>query len=79
MADDPDSEILLETRSMSGAMEVRAISTGDGLEISFSCPANAAPSDILKLARLKLGYVRAKRVADETPPAKPDVKGGRIV
>jgi hypothetical protein len=78
---DPDSEILIETTRIGGALEVRAISTGDGLEVSFSCPANTAQSDILRLARLKLGYVRAKAKAAEAEAEqeKQDRKGGKIV
>ena len=77
---DPDSEILLETTRIGGALEVRAISGGDGLEISFSCPANSAQSDILRLARSKLGYVRAKAKAAEAEAAKKeDGKGGQVV
>ncbi len=77
MPDDPDSEILIEMNRIGGAMEVRAISAGDGLEVSFSAPANAAQSDIQRLARSKLAYVRRK-AAGEGAGKKPDGKGGWI-
>jgi hypothetical protein len=57
---DPDSEILLELNRIGGAIEVRAISAGDGLEVSFAAPASAAHSDLERLARAKLHYVRSK-------------------
>lgn len=79
MADDPDSEILIEMNRIGGAMEVRAISAGDGLEVSFSAPANAAQSDVQRLARSKLAYVRRKLSGDGGGSGrKPDGKGGWI-
>lgn len=57
---DPDSEILIETTRIGGAMEVRAVSATDGLEVVFTAPASAAQSDIERLARAKLHYVRTK-------------------
>lgn len=60
MAGDPDSEILIEMNRIGGAMEVRAVSCGDGLEVSFTAPSNAAQSDLERVARQKLAYVRAK-------------------
>ena len=57
---DPDAEIILEMNRIGGAVEVRAISTGDGLEVSFTAPASAAQSDLHRLARQKLAYVRAR-------------------
>lgn len=73
---DPDSEILIEMNRIGGAMEVRAISTSDGLEVVFTAPANAAQSDLEKVARSKLAYVRAKAQPSAAPPRKPDGKGG---
>lgn len=83
MTDDPDSEILIEMNRIGGAMEVRAISAGDGLEVSFSAPANAAQSDIQRLARAKLAYVRRKMAGEDRPQAdgstaRKDGKGGWI-
>lgn len=78
MPDDPDSEILIEMNRIGSAMEVRAISAGDGLEISFSAPAGAARSDIERLARSKLGYVRCKASGADATGKKPDGKGGWI-
>ncbi len=78
MAQDPDSEILIEMNRIGGAMEVRAVSAGDGLEIVFTAPASAAQSDIEKLARSKLAYVRNKAREAGTPPKKPDGKGGWV-
>lgn len=60
MPDDPDSEILVELNRIGGAIEVRAVSAGDGLEVAFTAPANAAHADIERLARSKLAYVRSK-------------------
>jgi ribosomal protein L19 len=60
MADDPDSEILLEFNRIGGTMEVRAVSAGDGLEVAFTAPSSAAQADIERLARAKLAYVRSR-------------------
>lgn len=80
MPDDPDSEILIETSRIGHAMEVRAISASDGLEVSFSAPANVAQSDIERLARLKLAYVRKKAAGSSGAASKkPDGKGGVTV
>ena len=78
MPSDPDSEILIEMNRIGGAMEVRAVSAGDGLEVVFTAPANAAQNDIEKLARSKLAYVRGKARQAEVPARKPDGKGGWI-
>ena len=78
MADDPDGEILIEMNRIGGAMEVRAVSAGDGLEVVFTAPANAAKSDIEKLARSKLAYVRRKAAGGEPNPDKPAGKGGVV-
>ena len=40
---DPDAEIILEMNRIGGAVEVRAISAGDGLEVSFTAPSNGKP------------------------------------
>ncbi len=78
MAGDPDSEILLEMNRIGGAMEVRAVSTADGLEVVFTAPSNAAHGDIERVARAKLAYVRAKAQEVANSPKKPDGKGGWI-
>ncbi len=79
MPNDPDAEILIEMNRIGNAMEVRAISAADGLEVSFTAPANSAQSDIDRLARAKLGYVRRKSQGDATPSGKkPDGKGGWV-
>lgn len=57
---DPDAEIIIEMNRIGGAMEVRAISASDGLEVSFTAPANTPQSDMQRLARQKLAYVRAR-------------------
>lgn len=77
MADDPDSEILLEMNRIRGAMEVRAVSAADGLEVVFTAPSNAAQGDIERLARQKLAYVRAKAKGGAAQ-TKRDGKGGLI-
>jgi hypothetical protein len=76
--DDPDSEILIEMNRIGGAMEVRAVSAGDGLEVVFTAPSNAAQGDIERVARAKLAYVRAKARGEGAPAKKPDGKGGWI-
>ena len=80
MTGDPEGEILIEMNRIGGAMEVRAISTADDLEVVFSCPANAAKSDIENLARAKLAYVRRRSQGGDGPGGggKSDGKGGWI-
>ncbi|MEQ1784704.1 MAG: hypothetical protein ABMA14_25435 [Hyphomonadaceae bacterium] len=82
MSGDPDDEILLEMNRIGGAMEVRAISATDGLEIEFTAPSSAAKSDIENLARAKLAYVRRKMSGGgeggEGGGDKPDRKGGWV-
>jgi predicted metal-dependent hydrolase len=79
MTGDAEDEILLETSRIRGSMEVRAISTMDGLEVSFTAPANAMQADIARLARQKLAYVRRKQQGGgNEKPDKPDGKGGLI-
>lgn len=73
---DPDDEILIEMNRMRGAMEVRAVSAGDGLEVVFVAPSNAAQSDVQRLARSKLAYVRAKMRGEGGVRKKSDGKGG---
>lgn len=75
MADDPDSEILLEMNRIGAALEVRAVSASDGLEIVFTAPVNAAQADIERLARLKLSYVRSKSSGGQGGPSN-DGRGG---
>lgn len=77
MTDDPDAEILIEMNRMRGAMEVRAVSAGDGLEVVFMAPANAAQSDIQRLARAKLNYVREKMRGGGEEPKRKDAKDGK--
>ena len=76
MAEDPDSEILIEMNRMRGVMEVRAVSAGDGLEVVFMAPSNAAQADVQRLARAKLAYVRAKMRGEGEAGKKSDGKGG---
>ncbi len=78
MSNEPDAEILIEMNRIGGAMEVRAISTTDDLEVVFTAPANAAKSDIERLARAKLAYVRRKSHGGDGPDKKPDGKGGWV-
>ena len=74
-----DDEILIEMARIGAAMEVRAISTADGLEVVFTAPASAAKSEIEHLARAKLAYVRRKMAGDEPGGGdKPDSKGGWV-
>jgi hypothetical protein len=81
----PDDEILIEMNRIGGAMEVRAVSAVDGLEVMFTAPASAAKIDIERLARAKLGYVRRKSEGQNTRegkggdgPQKPGGKRGLI-
>jgi hypothetical protein len=77
---DPDSEIILEINRMGGAIEVRAISTGDGLEVSFAAPIHAPKGDLERLARTKLAYVRSKRGGGQGgPDHDPDNGRGGIL
>ncbi len=75
---DPDSEILMEITRVGGAVEVRAVSAGDGLEVAFVAPANTPRSDIEALARAKLAYVRRKGQGGtpKKPPGGGDGRGG---
>jgi hypothetical protein len=77
---DPDAEIILEMNRIGGAVEVRAISTGDGLEVSFTAPANTAQSDLQRLARQKLAYVRARaeRGGGKDEPPSGGGRGGIV-
>jgi hypothetical protein len=79
MADDPDSQILLEMNRIGGAIEVRAVSASDGLEVVFTAPANAAQSDIERLARAKLNYVRSKAGGGQGGEPGSDGRGGIVV
>ena len=76
MHPEPDDEILIEMNRIGGAMEVRAVSARDGLEVVFPAPANAAKSDIEKLGRAKLGYVRRK-ARGPSPDSSPGGSGGK--
>ncbi len=77
MTGDPEEEILLETSRIGGSMEVRAISTADGLEVSFTAPSSTMQFDLARLARQKLAYVRRKmRGGGDEKPDKPDGSGG---
>ena len=81
MSHDPDDEILIEMNRIGAAMEVRAISAFDGLEVVFTAPASAAKSDVEKLARAKLAYVRRKASGNDTPGSSSggtDGRGGLI-
>jgi hypothetical protein len=71
VADDPDSEIILEIHVVGAAQQVRAISGSDGLEVSFPAPASALRTDIERLARAKLAFVRKSR-----PPSGGGTGGG---
>jgi len=76
---DPDEEILIEMNRIGGAMEVRAISAADGLEVVFTAPSNALKMDIEKLARAKLSYVRKKSAGQgDTTLQKPGGKRGLV-
>jgi hypothetical protein len=77
--DDPDSEILIETMRIGNALEVRAISSGDGLEVSFQAPASTAEADIHRLARAKLGWVRKRNGPEEPDDDSGTGRGGVIV
>ncbi|MDP3738932.1 MAG: hypothetical protein Q8R02_16180 [Hyphomonadaceae bacterium] len=78
MSDDPDHEILLEMNRIGGAIEVRAVSAGDGLEVVFTAPANAAQADIERLARAKLAYVRSRGSGGARGPSGSS-RGGIVV
>jgi hypothetical protein len=75
MNNDPDDEILLETMRIGNAVEVRAISSLDGLEVSFQAPVSATEGDIQRLARAKLSFVRKRH--DTAPPEDEGGSDGR--
>jgi hypothetical protein len=79
MDSDPDHEILLEMNRIGGAIEVRAVSAGDGLEVVFTAPASAAQADIERLARAKLIYVRSKGSSGQGGSGSSDGRGGIVV
>ncbi len=74
---DPDAEILLELHRIGGAMEVRAVSASDGLEVVFTAPSNASNQDVNQLARAKLAYVRSRCSTGDGD--RPDTKGGIVI
>jgi hypothetical protein len=75
---DADGEIILEINRVGGALEVRAVSVGDGLEVTFPAPASAAKTDLERVARSKLAYVRGRR-SDSGGGTPGDGRGGIIV
>lgn len=80
MVDNPDREILIEMHRIGAAMEVRAVSAGDGLEVVFTAPASTSQSDVDQLARAKLAYVRSRAGGSGPPPPKDSGgKGGIVV
>lgn len=79
MPPDPDNEIYLELNRIGGAIEVRAVSAGDGLEVSFTAPANTAKADIERLARAKLAYVRSRAGGQGGQPDGDKGRGGIVV
>ncbi len=79
MSDNPDREILIEMHRIGAAMEVRAVSAGDGLEVVFTAPASASQHDVDQLARAKLAYVRSRGGGGRTPPKDSGGKGGIVV
>jgi len=81
VSDNPDREILIEMHRIGAAMEVRAVSAGDGLEVVFTAPASTSQNDIDQLARAKLAYVRSRAGGGGGPPPPRDSggKGGIVV
>jgi hypothetical protein len=79
VSDNPDHEILIEIHRIGGAVEVRAVSAGDGLEVVFAAPASASQHDIDQLARAKLAYVRSREKAGGQGGGKPPSSKGGIV
>ncbi len=69
-------DILIQTSRMGGAVEVRAVAADDGLEVSFTAPANAMRSDLERLARAKLDYVRRRQSQEGRGGSGPDGRGG---
>lgn len=53
-------QIYLEFNQIGNTMEVRAVDARDGLEVSFIAPSKTPESEIVHIARNKLGYVRRK-------------------
>jgi hypothetical protein len=82
MTDNPDREILIEMHRIGAAMEVRAVSAGDGLEVVFTTPASISQHDVDQLARAKLAYVRSRAGGGSGSPPPKDggsKKGGIVV
>ena len=78
--EDPDAEILIETMRIGNSLEVRAVSAGDGLEVSFQVPPSAIEADIHRLARAKLSFVRNRTAGGPGHPEnRPKGRGGVIV
>ncbi len=79
---DPDAEIFIEQRRVGHSVEVRAVSSGDGLEVSFVAPADTPESDLASLARSKLSYVRRRRsetdAQDSTSTQLRNSRGGEL-
>ena len=57
---EPRREVYLEMHQVGSGLEVRAVDSGDGLEVSFIAPVTASRADIEQLAIAKLDYVRRK-------------------
>ena len=76
MTGDPEEEILLETSRIGGSMEVRAISTADGLEVSFTAPSSTMQFDLVRLA-LATDSTRVITMSLSTFAVVPHVPGVR--
>jgi len=55
-----ERDILIEVRRLGGALEVRAVDAGDGLEVSFAAAAGTPMAELELLAARKLDYVRSR-------------------
>ncbi|MBU6320773.1 MAG: hypothetical protein KGS00_14125 [Alphaproteobacteria bacterium] len=69
-------DILIQTSRVGGAVEVRAVAADDGLEVSFTAPANALRIDLERLARAKLDYVRRRQSSGGRGGSGSDGRGG---
>ncbi len=76
---EPRHEVYIEMNQVGSGLEVRAVDSGDGLEVSFIAPVSASRADIEKLAIAKLDYVRRKssgKTKDDRGGSSGDGGGG---
>lgn len=73
---EPRNEVYIEMHQVGSGLEVRAVDSGDGLEVSFIAPVTASRADIEQLAIAKLDYVRRKASSKDDDGGGPSGGGG---